>query len=137
MSYLLLVAGLALIVFEFFAASVGFAAGVGALALLGAGYGCSHLPVHWWAAVLVAAGIVAYAVDVQAGGVGVWTGIGRAIAGSEVEMTVPSMFSMNRAVAMMKAVRMAERIGGFQVEALWRRGRAAARRRPDTAVTMG
>jgi hypothetical protein len=36
------------------------------------------------------------------------------MAGSEVEMTVPSMFSMNRAVAMMKAVRMAERIGGFQ-----------------------
>jgi hypothetical protein len=27
------------------------------------------------------------------------------MAGSEVEMTVPSMFSMNRAVAMMKAVR--------------------------------
>ncbi len=43
-------------------------------------------------------------------------------------MTVPSMFSMNRAVAMMKAVRRAERIGGFQVEALWA-GPAAARRR--------
>ncbi len=39
------------------------------------------------------------------------------MAGSEVEMTVPSMFSMNRAVAMMKAVRMAERIGGFQAGA--------------------
>ena len=44
------------------------------------------------------------------------------MAGSEVEMTVPSMFSMNRAVAMMKAVRMAERIGGFQAGAFWRRG---------------
>ena len=58
------------------------------------------------------------------------------MAGSEVEMTVPSMFSMNRAVAMMKAVRTAGRIGGFQVEALWRRGAAAARRRRNTAVTM-
>ena len=75
-TYLLLVAGLALIAFEFFAASVGFAAGVGALALLGAGYGASHLPVSWWAAALVAAGIVAYSVDVQAGGVGFWTGLG-------------------------------------------------------------
>ena len=59
-----------------------------------------------------------------------------AMAGSEVEMTVPSMFSMNRAVAMMKAVRPAGRMGGFLVEALWRRGAAAARRRRNTAVTM-
>jgi hypothetical protein len=51
-------------------------------------------------------------------------------------MTVPSMFSMNRAVAMMKAVRMAERMGAFQVEALCRDGAAAARRRRNTAVTM-
>ena len=77
-TYLLLVAGLALIAFEFFAASVGFAAGVGALAVLGAGYGASHLPVSWWAAALLAAGIVACSVDVQAGGVGFWTAIGTA-----------------------------------------------------------
>jgi hypothetical protein len=57
------------------------------------------------------------------------------MAGSEVEMTVPSMFSMNRAVAMMKAVRTAGRMGGFRVEALWRRGAATARRRRNTAVT--
>ncbi len=77
-TYLLLVAGLALIAFEFFAASVGFAAGVGALAVLGAGYGASHLPVSWWAAALLAAGIVACSVDVQAGRVGFWTVIGTA-----------------------------------------------------------
>jgi hypothetical protein len=46
------------------------------------------------------------------------------------------MFSMNRAVAMMKAVRIAGRMGGFQVEALWRRAAAAARRGCNTAVTM-
>lgn len=76
LAYFLLVAGLALIVFEFFAASVGFAAAVGAVAVIGASYGFSHLPVHWWAATLVAAAIVAFAVDVQAGGVGFWTGLG-------------------------------------------------------------
>src|SRR5271163_2307685 len=32
-------------------------------------------------------------------------------------MTVPSMFSMNRAVAMMRAVRSVERINGFRVGA--------------------
>ncbi len=76
LAYFLLVAGLALIVFEFFAASVGFAAAVGAVAVIGAGYGFSHLPVRWWAAALLAAAIVAFAVDVQAGGIGFWTGFG-------------------------------------------------------------
>jgi membrane-bound serine protease (ClpP class) len=76
LAYFLLVAGLALIVLEFFAASVGFAAAVGALAVIGAGYGFSHLPVHWWAAALLAAAIAAFAVDVQAGGVGFWTCLG-------------------------------------------------------------
>jgi membrane-bound serine protease (ClpP class) len=76
LAYFLLVAGLALIVFEFFAASVGFAAAVGAVAVIAAGYGFSHLPLHWWAAALLAAAIVAFAVDVQAGGVGFWTVLG-------------------------------------------------------------
>jgi membrane-bound serine protease (ClpP class) len=83
-AYLLLVAGAALIVFEFFAASVGFAAAVGALAVLGAAYGCSHLPVHAWAAGLLGAAVLGLAVDVQAGRLGAWTGIGSAalVAGS-------------------------------------------------------
>jgi membrane-bound serine protease (ClpP class) len=83
-AYVLLVVGLALIVFEFFAASVGFAAAVGALAVLSAAYGFSHLPVVWWAAVLIAGAVAGFAIDVQAGGVGAWTVIGTAalIAGS-------------------------------------------------------
>jgi membrane-bound serine protease (ClpP class) len=75
-AYFLLVVGLALIVFEFFAASVGFAAAVGAVAVLGASYGFSHLPVTGWAAALLAGAVTAYAIDVQAGGVGAWTVIG-------------------------------------------------------------
>jgi len=75
-TYLLLVAGAALIVFEFFAASVGFATAVGALAVLGAAYGCSHLPVHAWAAGLLGAAVLGLAVDVQAGRLGAWTAMG-------------------------------------------------------------
>jgi membrane-bound serine protease (ClpP class) len=83
-AYVLLVVGLSLIVFEFFAASVGFAAAVGAVTVLGATYGFSHLPVAWWAAALLAGAVTAFAIDVQAGGVGAWTVIGTAalIAGS-------------------------------------------------------
>jgi membrane-bound serine protease (ClpP class) len=77
-AYLLLVAGAALLVFEFFAASVGFAAAVGAIAVLAAAYGSSHLPVAWWAAALLGLGVTALAVDVQAGGVGFWTATGTA-----------------------------------------------------------
>jgi membrane-bound serine protease (ClpP class) len=75
-AYFLLVTGLALLVFEFFAASVGFAGVVGALAVVGAGYGMSHLPVHWWAVLLLVLSAFGFAVDAQAGGLGFWTGVG-------------------------------------------------------------
>jgi len=75
-AYFLFVIGLALIVFEFFAASVGFAAAVGALAVIGALYGFSHLPVHWWAVAVLVLSSVGFAIDAQAGGLGFWTGIG-------------------------------------------------------------
>ena len=48
-AYFLIVVGLALIVFEFYTASIGLAGLVGALCLIGAFVGFSHLPVHWWA----------------------------------------------------------------------------------------
>jgi membrane-bound serine protease (ClpP class) len=75
-AYFLLIAGLALIVFEFFAASVGFAGVVGAIAVVGACYGFSHLPVHWWAFGLLLLSALAFAIDAQAGGLGFWTGVG-------------------------------------------------------------
>jgi membrane-bound serine protease (ClpP class) len=77
-AYFLLVVGLALIAFEFFAASIGFASVVGAVCLVGACYGLSHLPVHWWAALLLGIAIAGFSIDVQAGGVGAWTMIGSA-----------------------------------------------------------
>jgi membrane-bound serine protease (ClpP class) len=75
-AYLLVVFGLSLIVFEFFAASVGFAAAVGALAVVGGAYGFSHLPVHWWAVALLLVATFGFAVDAQTGGLGFWTGVG-------------------------------------------------------------
>jgi membrane-bound serine protease (ClpP class) len=72
-AYFLFVAGLSLIVFEFFTAGVGLAGLVGAGALIGSLIGFSHLPVHPWALVLLAVGILGFAIDVQAGGLGFWT----------------------------------------------------------------
>jgi membrane-bound serine protease (ClpP class) len=75
-AYVLYVAGLALIVFEFFTAGVGLAGLAGAGAVVGAFIGFSHLPVHPWAVALLAVGVVGFAIDVQAGGFGFWTAAG-------------------------------------------------------------
>ena len=75
-AYFLIVVGLALIVFEFYTASIGLAGLVGALCLVGAFVGFSHLPVHWWALGLLFLSMFGFAVDAQAGGLAVWTGIG-------------------------------------------------------------
>lgn len=74
--YFLFVAGIALIVFELYAASVGAAAVVGAIAVVCAFTGFSHLPVAWWALALIGIGLFGLTVDLQAGGVGFWTGFG-------------------------------------------------------------
>jgi membrane-bound serine protease (ClpP class) len=75
-AYMLFVAGLALLVFEFYTASIGLAGLTGALALVGGLTGFSHLPVEWWAVGLLMFGIFGFTVDVQAGGLGPWTAIG-------------------------------------------------------------
>lgn len=83
-AYLLLVVGLALVVFEFFTVGIGLAALAGAGALAGAFFGFSHLPAHPWAVALVALSAFGFAVDVQAGTLGFWTAVGVAglVAGS-------------------------------------------------------
>lgn len=83
-AYMLFVAGLALLVFEFYTASIGLAGLTGAVALVCGLTGFSHLPVEWWAAGLLMLGIFGFTVDVQAGGLGPWTAIGGAalVAGS-------------------------------------------------------
>lgn len=74
-AYGLFVAGLALLVFEFFTASIGLAGLSGALAVVGACYGFSHLPLRWWACALLLLATFGYAIEVQAGGTGPWTAI--------------------------------------------------------------
>ena len=74
--FLLLIVGLALMVFEFFTIGIGLAGFVGAAAVAGALYGCSHLPVNGWALGLLFLSTFGFAVDVQAGHQGFWTGVG-------------------------------------------------------------
>jgi membrane-bound serine protease (ClpP class) len=75
-AYLMLVAGLTLVVFEFFTAGAGVAAAVAIGALMLAGYGLDVLPINPWGLVLIALGTFGFAVDVQTGVPRVWTGIG-------------------------------------------------------------
>ncbi len=60
-----LLVGLAAAVFEFYAAGVGIAAAVGALALFLAGFGVASLPMDWVSLVIVLLGLVLYTVDFQ------------------------------------------------------------------------
>jgi membrane-bound serine protease (ClpP class) len=75
-AYLLLIAGLALIVFELFTGGIGIAGGVGAFAVVLSGYGLAVLPTNWVGIVLILVGFFGFAVDVQTGVPRVWTGIG-------------------------------------------------------------
>jgi len=83
-AYFLFVVGLALIIFEFFSVGVGVAGFVGAVALIGACFGFSHLPIAPWAIGLLLLGMFGMSIDVQAGSLGPWTfiGSGALVAGS-------------------------------------------------------
>ncbi len=75
-AYLLLIIGLALLIFEFYTAGVGVAGVVGALCLLLACYGLAALPVRGWAVALILLSMFAFAIDVQVGIPRFWTGVG-------------------------------------------------------------
>jgi membrane-bound serine protease (ClpP class) len=75
-AYLLLLAGLALLVFEFFTAGVGVAGGVGAICTVLAFTGLAVLPTQPWAVVTIMAAMLAFAIDVQVGIPRFWTGVG-------------------------------------------------------------
>ncbi|HXH58491.1 NfeD family protein [Iamia sp.] len=77
-AYLLLLAGLALIVFELYTAGVGVAGVVGAVCTVLGCYGLAVLPARGWAVALLVLTVVAYAVDVQTGVPRVWTAVGTA-----------------------------------------------------------
>lgn len=75
-AYLLLLTGLALLVFEFFTAGVGIAGAVGAVCTLLAFTGLAVLPTRTWAVVLIMVAMLAFAIDVQVGIPRFWTGVG-------------------------------------------------------------
>lgn len=72
----LLVLGLCLLAFEFYAASVGVAGIAGILSLIMSIYGLGYLPTNWWAIAIVVIGVLAMVIDVQAGGIGFYTILG-------------------------------------------------------------
>ncbi|CAN5861637.1 nodulation protein NfeD [soil metagenome] len=75
-TYLLLLIGMALLVFEFFTAGIGIAGVVGAVCVVLAATGLVTLPARGWAVALLALAMVAFAVDVQVGIPRLWTGVG-------------------------------------------------------------
>ena len=75
-AYLLLLIGLALLIFEFFTAGVGIGGVVGAVCTILACYGLATLPARGWAVGLIVAAMVAFAIDVQVGIPRFWTGFG-------------------------------------------------------------
>jgi membrane-bound serine protease (ClpP class) len=80
-AYLLLLIGLALLVFEFFTAGVGIAGAVGAVCTVLACTGLAVLPTRPWAFACIVLGMVAFAIDVQVGIPRFWTGVGIALVG--------------------------------------------------------
>jgi membrane-bound serine protease (ClpP class) len=75
-AYLLLAAGLGLIVFELFTAGVGVAGVIGAGSLLLSCYGLAVLPTNWWGIALIGISFIAFGVDVQTGVPRFWTAVG-------------------------------------------------------------
>jgi len=78
-AYLLLLTGLALLVFEFFTAGVGIGGAVGAICVVLAFSGLAVLPTRPWAVGLIMLAMIAFAVDVQVGIPRFWTGVGLAL----------------------------------------------------------
>jgi membrane-bound serine protease (ClpP class) len=75
-TYLLLVIGLSLLIFEFFTAGIGIAGLVGAFCSVLACFGLAELPIRGIALVAILLAMVAFAVDVQVGVPRLWTGVG-------------------------------------------------------------
>ena len=78
-AYLLLIIGMALLVFEFYTAGIGVGGGVGAVCLILACYGLAALPLNGFALAVLILSMIAFAIDVQVGIPRLWTGVGLAL----------------------------------------------------------
>jgi len=76
-TYLLLISGLALLLFEFFSIGVGIAGVIGAISVALSAYGLTILPFRPWALVLLVLSMLAFSIDIQTVVPRVWTLIGQ------------------------------------------------------------
>ena len=78
-TYLLLVSGLSLLLFEFFSIGIGIAGVIGAISVSLSAYGLAILPFRPWALLLVVLSMLAFAIDIQTVVPRVWTLVGQII----------------------------------------------------------
>jgi membrane-bound serine protease (ClpP class) len=75
-AYLLLMVGLALIVFEYYTAGPGVVGAIGGVALAAAFAGFAHLPITWWALAVIVLSVVACCAELQVGTLSIYTALG-------------------------------------------------------------
>ncbi|MHB8464206.1 MAG: NfeD family protein [Acidimicrobiales bacterium] len=86
-AFVMLMIAMAMVVFEFFTAGVGVAAGTAVIFGVLAAYGLHVLPVHIYAVVLLVLSVLGFAIDVQAGAPRFWTLVGvAAFVGGALEL---------------------------------------------------
>ena len=108
-AYLLLISGLALILFEFFSIGIGIAGVIGAISFSLSTYGLAILPFRTWALVLIIFSMFAYAIDIQTVVPRVWTLIG------QISFTLGTIFLYPAANVQMSWIPMSVGITGMLV----------------------
>lgn len=108
-AYLLLISGLALILFEFFSIGIGIAGVIGAISFSLSTYGLAILPFRTWALVLIIFSMFAYAIDIQTVVPRVWTLIG------QISFTLGTIFLYPAANVQMSWIPMSVGITGMMV----------------------
>ena len=108
-TYLLLVSGLALLLFEFFSIGIGIAGVIGAISVALSSYGLTILPIRPWALLLIFFSMIALAIDIQTVVPRIWTLIG------QVMFTVGTIFLYNQTNVQMSWIPMSVGIIGMLV----------------------
>ena len=108
-TYLLLVSGLALLIFEFFSIGIGIAGVIGAISVALSSYGLTILPIRPWALLLIFFSMIAFAIDIQTVVPRIWTLIG------QVMFTVGTIFLYNQTNVQMSWIPMSVGIIGMLV----------------------
>lgn len=75
-AFVMLLIAMSLVMFEFFTAGVGIAAGTAVIFFAASAYGLGVLPIHPWAVALLVLAFIGFAIDVQAGAPRFWTAVG-------------------------------------------------------------